>query len=116
MKNQNDLIISIVAIVLALIIAGVCFGTKREPAAPPAPEQVNLAAPTLPQGDVIMANALPGASNSQGGAGGFGGPGGGPMAAGTAGGGGPMAAGVASGGGGPMAAGTAGTPPGVLGR
>jgi hypothetical protein len=69
MKNQNDLIISIVAIVLALIIAGVCFGTKREPVAPPAPEKVNLTPAKLPQGDVVWANALPG-----GGGGGAGGP------------------------------------------
>ena len=112
MKNQNDLIISIVAIVLALIIAGVCFGTKREPVAPPAPEQVNLAAPTLPQGDVVMANSLPGASNQQQGGAGAGGP----MAAGAAGGPNvPMAAGTA-GPGAPMAAGAAGAPPGTLGR
>jgi hypothetical protein len=74
MKNQNDLIISIVAIVLALIIAGVCFGTKREPTKPADPEKVNLAPPTLPQGDVVMANSLSGGGS--GGSGGFGGPGG----------------------------------------
>ena len=67
MKNQNDLIISIVAIVLALIIMGVCIGTKREPIAPAAPEKVNLAAPALPQGDVVMANALGSTSSSGGG-------------------------------------------------
>ncbi|MBC8063586.1 MAG: hypothetical protein H7Y17_02050 [Chlorobia bacterium] len=80
MKNQNDLIISIVAIVLALIIAGVCFGTKREPIAPAAPEAVNLAPPALPQGDVVMANSLPGGGGGgEGGpAGGFGGGRGGP--------------------------------------
>ncbi len=72
MKNQNDLIISIVAIVLALIIAGVCFGTKREPVAQPAPEVVILTPPALPQGDVVMANALPSASNQGGGASGAG--------------------------------------------
>jgi hypothetical protein len=82
MKNQNDLIISIVAIVLALIIAGVCFGTKREPVAPPAPEKVNLTPAQLPQGDLVWANALPGGSGGGGAAGGpsgapagFGGPG-----------------------------------------
>ncbi|HJP82296.1 MAG TPA: hypothetical protein VJ835_02220 [Fimbriimonadaceae bacterium] len=69
MKNQNDLIISIVAIVLALIIMGVCIGTKREPIAPAAPEKVNLVAPALPQGDVVMANAL-GSTSSSGGTGG----------------------------------------------
>lgn len=76
MKNQNDLIISIVAIVLALIIAGVCIGTKREPATIPPPEKVVLTAPALPQGDVVMVNALPGGSGS-GAGGGMGG--GGPM-------------------------------------
>lgn len=69
MKNQNDLIISIVAIVLALIIAGVCIGTKREPNTIPPPEKVNLTAPALPQGDVVMANALPGGSGSGAGGG-----------------------------------------------
>lgn len=74
MKNQNDLIISIVAIVLALIIAGVCFGTKREPMKPADPEKVNLAAPTLPQGDVVMANSLSGSGSAGGGPAGFGPP------------------------------------------
>lgn len=68
MKNQNDLIISIVAIVLALIIAGVCFGTKREPSTIAAPEKVVLTPPVLPQGDVVMASALPGGSGSGSGA------------------------------------------------
>lgn len=67
MKNQNDLIISIVAIVLALIIAGVCFGTKREPATIAAPEKVVLTPPVLPQGDVVMTNALPGGGSTSGG-------------------------------------------------
>ena len=75
-NNQNDIIISAVAIVLALIIAGVCFGTKREPIAPAAPEAVNLTKPALPQGDVVMASSLPGASGGSGGGGGFGGAGG----------------------------------------
>ncbi len=78
MKNQNDLIISIVAIVLALIIAGVCFGTKREPIAPAAPEAVNLTAPALPAGDVVMASSLPGGSGGGAAGGGRGGLGGGP--------------------------------------
>lgn len=76
MKNQNDLIISIVAIVLALIIAGVCFGTKREPSTIATPEKVVLTPPVLPQGDVVMASALPGGSGS-GAPGGMGAPGGG---------------------------------------
>lgn len=82
MKNQNDLIVSIVSVVLALIVAGVCFGTKREPVAPAAPEQVLVAPPAMPATAVKMGNALPGASQNQTGgagpaAGGGGGAGGG---------------------------------------
>lgn len=101
MKNQNDLIISIVAIVLALIIAGVCFGTKRDPVAPPAPEKVNLTPAKLPEGDVVWANALPGGSGGGGGGGLTGGPAGGlGMAGGRSGGGGGLARGGAAMGGG----------------
>ncbi|MCC7230776.1 MAG: hypothetical protein IT203_10315 [Fimbriimonadaceae bacterium] len=96
MKNQNDLIISIVAIVLALIIAGVCFGTKREPIAPPAPETVNLAPATLPQGDVVMASSLPGAGST--GSGSQGGGAGGAGASGPSGGGKPKFTGASLGG------------------
>lgn len=108
MKNQNDLIISIVAIVLALIIAGVCFGTKREPIAPAAPEKVNLAPPSLPQGDVVMANSLSGGGGGGAAGGGraTGGPAafGGPSAGGGRGVGGPAVMGgpSAAGGGGKM--------------
>lgn len=72
MKSQNDLIISIVSIVLMLIIAGVCFGTKRQPVPPAAPTQVVISKPTLPTGEYVkMGNALPGASaNTPGGFGG----------------------------------------------
>ncbi len=74
MKNQNDLIIIIVSAVLALIIAGVCIGTKREPNTIPAPEKVILTAPALPAGDVVMVNSLPGGGNSTPGGPGAGGP------------------------------------------
>src|SRR5690242_1007845 len=72
MKNQNDMIFSIVAVVVALIVLGICWGTKRDPQAPPAPEKVNLTNPSLPQGDVIMADALPGAGSNTGVGGGSG--------------------------------------------
>lgn len=103
MKNQNDLIISIVAIVLALIIAGVCFGTKREPATIAAPEKVNLAPPVLPQGDVVMTNALPGGGSAAGGGMGaaMGGGGGRPGALGSSTMGGPSMTGASGAGGGP---------------
>lgn len=79
MKNQNDLIISIVAVVLALIIGGVAYGMKRVPVAPAAPEVVVVTPPAMPSSEVKMANALPGASANSGGFGqagpGMGGPG-----------------------------------------
>ena len=72
MKNQNDLIFSIVAVVVFLIVFCVCFFTKPQVGAPPAPEQVNLSDPALPSNVVpVMANALPGGGS--GGAGGGGG-------------------------------------------
>lgn len=74
--KQNDWIISGLAIVLSLIVAGVAFGTKREPVAPSAPTQANLTDPTFPTGDVVM-TANPGAGgNAAGRPGGFGAPGG----------------------------------------
>jgi hypothetical protein len=66
MKNQNDMIFSIVAVVVALIVLGICWGTKRDPQAPAAPEKVITSDPALPGGDVVMANALPGAGSNTG--------------------------------------------------
>lgn len=120
MKNQNDMIISIVAIVLGLIGFAVAFFTKREVNPVPPPEAVVTSEPQLQGADVRVANSLPAAANqndpytggsTSGGrvAGGAGGAGGGiggnvPTAAG---------AGGAGGGGGvsndrPMAAGAGG--------
>lgn len=80
MKNQNDMIISIVAIVLGII--GFCIGffTKRQVSAAPSPEAVVLTPPALQGADVKMANSLPAGgggslfstSSSGGGGGGFG--------------------------------------------
>ena len=76
MKNQNDMIISIVSVVLALIVAGVLFATQPEPPAPVPVAQITTAKAELPQGDVVMANSLPGAAQGGGGGGGAGGGGG----------------------------------------
>lgn len=70
MKNQNDLIISIVAVVLMLIGVGVAYGTQRQVTKPAPPESVIVSAPALPQGSVQFANGLP--------SGGAGAPGAGP--------------------------------------
>jgi hypothetical protein len=70
MKNQNDLIFSIVAIVVFLIAFFVCYGTKPEPVRPAPPAAVNLADPVLPSGVTpVMANELPGGGSSGGGGG-----------------------------------------------
>ncbi|CAN5421119.1 hypothetical protein BH11ARM1_BH11ARM1_06910 [soil metagenome] len=74
MKNQNDLIFSIVFLVLGLGCAAACFFMKPEPASVPDPTPVNLTAPKVTPMAVSYANSLPGGkSNGQGGAGGFGG-------------------------------------------
>lgn len=65
-NNQNDLIISIVAIVLGLIGFSIGFFTKRQVNPPPQPEATNLAPPQLKGAEVKMANSLP--SAQQGGA------------------------------------------------
>jgi len=72
MKNQNDLIVSIASVVLALgFIAGFIFMNPRPITLPPKPEPVPTGALNLPAGSVSYANTLPGAS--AGGAGGAGG-------------------------------------------
>jgi hypothetical protein len=79
--SQNDLIFSIVAIVLAIGATVTFFFTKREPIAPQAPTAVVTTDPALPPSGVQFANSLPTGGNQ---AGGMGGPmgGGGPMGAG----------------------------------
>lgn len=69
MKSQNDMIFSIVAIVLALIFGAVFYFTKREPVKPADPQQVPLAKPEFSPGTVVMSNSLPGASSPQQGGG-----------------------------------------------
>lgn len=62
MKNQNDLIISIVAVVLALIFGGVFMATAREPVKPAPPEAVVTTDAKMPEGAVKFADSLPGAT------------------------------------------------------
>ena len=60
MKNQSDLIVTIVAVVCLLVGVGVCFGTKREAVKPTPPEKVVTTSLAFPSGDVVMAASLPG--------------------------------------------------------
>jgi hypothetical protein len=76
LKNQNDLIFSIVSVVLAAIIIAVFAFTKPEPKTAPSAEVVNTGELALPGADVKWANALPG-GNQQSGGGAAGAPGGG---------------------------------------
>src|SRR5687768_10036583 len=68
--NQNDLIISIVAIVLGIGFSVAFLFMKREVVAPQAPVPVNLTPAALPAPGVAYANSLPGASAAGGGMGG----------------------------------------------
>jgi hypothetical protein len=110
--NQNDLIISIVAVVLGLGFSAAFFFMKRVPIAPAPSPAVITTQPALPVGSVVMANALPGGGSAQGGGGGFGSPpGGGSFGIGARGA--AFGAGGSAGGGSrPMASGAAGGPGG----
>lgn len=78
MKSQTDMITSIVAIVLAIAGAAICFFTKREPVVPPAPEAVVLDKVKEPSATIAFGNSLPGGGAGGGGGmrgmGGMGGP------------------------------------------
>ena len=77
MKNQNDLIVSIVAAVLGIGFSLAFFFMKRDPIQPAAPQQVVTTALAYPAAVPVMANALPsGGTNSAGGGSPFGSPGG----------------------------------------
>lgn len=74
MKNQNDLIISIVCGVLALGAAITFYFTKEVPVAPASPQVVPTGRAQLQPGAVVFADSLPGGGGqSGGGGGGFGG-------------------------------------------
>ena len=77
MKNQNDLIFSIVFGVLGLIAFGIAIATKQDVPSIPAPPVVVTTPATLPATAVVYGNGLAGGGSAAGGAGGgFGGPGG----------------------------------------
>ncbi len=85
MKNQNDLIVSIVAGVVAIgVFCGFFFFGQREPQRPADPTPVPLGEPKAEEASITFGNALPGAQGGQGGGGGsrMGGPGSGAGAAG----------------------------------
>jgi hypothetical protein len=71
--NQNDLIVSIVAVVLGLGFSAAFFFMQRKPITVAPPQSVVTSAPALPTGNVVMANALPGAGGGGAVGGGFGG-------------------------------------------
>lgn len=74
MKNQTDLIVTIVAVLIMLIGVGVCFGTQPKAQAHTPPEKVITTPAALPAADVVMATSLPGASGGGGGGAGLAGP------------------------------------------
>lgn len=71
MKNQTDLIVKIVAILLALIACGVIASNAPQPFSPTDPTPVPVVDVVLPPGTVVKTNGLPNAgegSNAQPGA------------------------------------------------
>ncbi len=78
MRDQTNIIVTVVAVLLGIIGATTLFFTKPEPQPVSPVETVPLAAAKLPAAEplVVKANALPGGSAAGGGAGGgFGAPG-----------------------------------------
>ncbi len=67
MKNQNDLIFSIVFGVLGLVAFGIAIATKPEPPTIPAPPQVVTSDAALPATAVVYGNALPNVGTTSGG-------------------------------------------------
>jgi len=76
MKNQLDLIVSLSALVIALVFAGVFWGTARKPVAPPAVVPVKTTPVALPTPTIPMVNGLVPATGNTGRGGGGGGGGG----------------------------------------
>lgn len=67
MKNQNDMIVIIVTIVLAAIAISAFAFTKPVVTQPAPPAQIVTKKAELPTGDVQFASSLPGASSATGG-------------------------------------------------
>ncbi|MBI1757410.1 MAG: hypothetical protein HYR64_09925 [Fimbriimonas ginsengisoli] len=57
MKNQLDTIIMIAALVVALVTAGIFYGTKRAPLPAMQVTPTDVRPVSLPSGGVVMANA-----------------------------------------------------------
>ena len=74
MKNQLDLIVSIVAVVLAIGLSLTFYFTKRQPLTVTDPSPIVTANVTPPAGSVVTANALAGGGSGGGGAAAGGGP------------------------------------------
>lgn len=72
MKSQLDLIIAGVAFVLALVLAGVFWGTKRVVTPKPAPTAIVTTPAVYPASDVVYGTNLPGGSGGGPAAGGGG--------------------------------------------
>lgn len=70
MKNQNDLIISVSAIVVALILGGVIFGTRPQAKTVAAPKAVPINEATAPAAAPTFTNGLGNANNQFGAQGG----------------------------------------------
>lgn len=69
MKDQTNLIISIVCGVLAIGVAIACYATKREPSSPaPAPKVITTAV-ALPAATVSYTSGLSGGTGTAGGSG-----------------------------------------------
>lgn len=108
MKNQNDLIFSIVFGVLGLVAFGIAIATKPEVPSIAAPPTITTTDAALPATAVVYGNALPNGGTAGGAGGGFGGGKGGAGGFGPAG----MSG---SGGGGRGPGGYPGGPPGGFG-
>ncbi len=76
MKNQLDLIVSLSALIIALVFAGYFYSTKRAPAPPGQVVQVKLDPVKLPAVPIEMTNGIAGSKQAPGGGGGGGGGGG----------------------------------------
>lgn len=99
-NSQTNLVISIVAPVIAVIAVLVLYFTKPVLVPEPAPAAVNTTEAKLPDPGVQLANALPGSGGTGGGGAAAGGPGGAPPGGGR---GGPMGFSTPGGGGAPPA-------------
>jgi hypothetical protein len=67
--KQLDLILSIVAIVVGLVVAFVIVGTRKSPGIAPAVKHIETAPVALPQVNIPFTNGLPGGSGGGGGRG-----------------------------------------------